>query len=71
MLLDWGLALANKLVLQAYLESSPEGRHLYQSAGYEELGTMDLDMSKYGGHGIHHHFIMTKDPSSPVNPPRH
>lgn len=60
MLLRWGLKLADELVLEAYLEASSEGHHLYQSAGFEDVGTLDLDMSKYGGQGIHQHFVMTR-----------
>ena len=60
MLLRWGLKLADELRLQAYLESSPEGHHLYQSAGFEDVGTLDVDMSQYGGHGMHQHFVMTR-----------
>ena len=60
MLLRWGLKLADKLMLEAYLEASSEGHHLYQSAGFEDVGTLDVDMSKYGGHGIHQHFVMTR-----------
>ena len=67
-LLGWGLKLADELVLEAYLEASPQGHHLYESAGFEDVGTLDLDMSKYGGHGIHQHFVMRKDPSSLANP---
>lgn len=68
LLLDWGLELADKLKLEAYLEASPEGHHLYKSAGFEDVGTLDMDMSKYGGHGIHQHFIMIRVPSSSANP---
>lgn len=68
LLLGCGLKLADELVLEAYLEASPQGHHLYESAGFEDVGTLDLDMSKYGGHGIHQHFVMRKDPSSLANP---
>ena len=64
LLLSWGLDLADKLTLDTYLEASPEGHHLYESAGFEDVGTLDLDMSKYGSSGIHHHFVMVKNPSS-------
>lgn len=67
LLLGWGIELADKLVLEAYLEASPEGHHLYESAGFEDVGTLDMDMSKYGGHGIHQHFVMIRTPSSPAN----
>ena len=68
LLLGWGLELADELLLEVYLEASPQGHHLYESAGFEDVGTLDFDMSKYGGHGIHQHFVMTRDPSSLANP---
>ena len=64
----WGVKLADELVLETYLEASSQGHHLYESAGFEDVGTLDLDMDKYGGHGIHQHFVMRKDPSSVANP---
>lgn len=60
MLLCRGLELADKLVLETCLEASPQGHRLYQSHGFEDVGTLDIDMSKYGGHGIHQHFVMTR-----------
>ena len=60
MLLDWGLNLADRLVLESCLKSSPEGRHLYEGVGSENVGTIILDMSKYSGDSIHHHIFMTK-----------
>ena len=68
LLLSWGLKLADTLILEAYLEASAEGHHLYDSAGFKDVGTMDLNMSKYGGHGIHRHFIMIREPRSLANP---
>ena len=44
-LLRWGLTIADELTLKTYLEASPEAHHLYESAGFEAMGTMDLDMS--------------------------
>ena len=60
MLLRWGLKLADELGLQVYLEASSEGHHLYQSAGFEDVETLDIDMSKYGVHGVHQHFVMIR-----------
>lgn len=68
MLLHWGLNRADNLVLEAYLEASSEGHHLYQSAGFEDVGTLDIDMTKYGGHGIHQHFVMTRAAQKPHSP---
>ena len=60
MLLHWGLNIADELVFEVYLEASSEGHHLYESAGFEDVETLDMDMSKYSGHGIHQHFVMVR-----------
>ena len=36
------------------------GRPLYQRQGFEEVETMDMDMGKWGGEGIHHHHVMIR-----------
>lgn len=68
MLVSWGLALADRLELEAYLEASAAGHHLYESAGFRDVGILKIDMSKYGGNGIHQHFVMKRDTRSPTNP---
>ena len=68
MLLRWGLNLADKLMLEGYLEASSEGHHLYESAGFEDVETVDMDMSKYGKSGIHQHFVMTRAPQPTHGP---
>lgn len=60
MLLHWGLKLADELGCESYLEASSTGHHLYESAGFEDVETLDIDMSSHGGHGIHQHFIMIR-----------
>ena len=66
MLLHWGLKVADELGLEAYLEASSAGHHLYQSAGFKDIETLDIDMSKYGGHGVHQHFVMTRSAQKPM-----
>ena len=65
MLLRWGLKLADELVLEAYLEASSEGHRLYESAGFSDVGTLDIDMSKFGGQGIHQHSVMVRPAQQP------
>ena len=61
MLLRWGTEIADEAkTLSCYLEASPVGRHLYQSAGFEQVETLNIDMSKWGGEGIHYHYVMVR-----------
>ena len=54
MLLRWRTDVADEAkTLMCYLEASPVGQHLYQSAGFEHVETLDMDLSKWGGEGIH------------------
>ncbi|KOS22034.1 hypothetical protein ESCO_001887 [Escovopsis weberi] len=48
MLLDWGTAEADRLGLESYLESSPQGYGLYLKYGFEEVGRHTVDLSDHG-----------------------
>lgn len=43
MLIQWGLDIANKLRLPAYLESSPAGHKLYQKYGFQDIGELVMN----------------------------
>ena len=61
MLLRWGTDVADEAkTLPCYLEASPVGQHLYQSTGFEHVETLDMDLSKWGGEGIHCHYVMVR-----------
>ena len=61
MLTQWGTNIADKPdPLPCYLEASAVGHPLYQRQGFEEIETMDIDMGKWGGEGIHHHYVMIR-----------
>lgn len=49
MLLKWGAEEADRLGLDSYLESSPEGKTLYEKSGFEVLDTFVADFSKWDG----------------------
>ena len=62
MLLAWGTDTADKSkpLLRCYLEASAMGRPLYRNLGFEDVDTLDIDMAKWGGEGIHHHYVMIR-----------
>lgn len=48
MLLKWGVDRADELGIEAYLESSIEGRILYERYGYKVLKAVEFNMADYG-----------------------
>lgn len=61
MLMRWGIDEAQRLGLPAWLESSPEGKRLYESCGFKVVDVHEFDMSKYGVPGVHHSYAMLKE----------
>lgn len=49
MMLAWGLSQADEKNLQTYLQSSHEGRRLYERFGFEQVDAYVVDFSKWGG----------------------
>lgn len=48
MLIKWGLDRADELGVEAYHESSIEGRPLYERFGYKVIKEVKFDMAQYG-----------------------
>ncbi|KAF7551023.1 hypothetical protein G7Z17_g5306 [Cylindrodendrum hubeiense] len=49
LLLEWGLEEADRLGIPAFLESSQQGRRLYEKWGFREVETLTVDFSPWGG----------------------
>ncbi|CEJ92815.1 hypothetical protein VHEMI08445 [[Torrubiella] hemipterigena] len=49
MMLAWGLSQADEKSLETYLQSSHEGRRLYEKLGFEQVETYVVDLSNWGG----------------------
>ncbi|KAK5680000.1 hypothetical protein LTS10_007948 [Elasticomyces elasticus] len=60
MQLKLGLAKADELGVQAYLESSPQGKGLYAKYGFEETGIMEFDARKFGKEEEMPHTLMVR-----------
>ena len=58
MLIQWGTDLADGAGIPCYVEASPAGYGLYQKMGFEEVDTLDTDMSRWGGEGVYHNVCM-------------
>ncbi|KAF4972107.1 hypothetical protein FSARC_1247 [Fusarium sarcochroum] len=49
LLLEWGLKEADRLGIPACLESSSQGRKLYEKFGFDEAATHTVDFSRWDG----------------------
>ena len=49
MLLNWGMAEADKLGIPCYLESSPAGQPLYEKYGFKAVDKVAADFSNWQG----------------------
>jgi GNAT superfamily N-acetyltransferase len=54
-LLKWGVDESDRLGIIGYLEASADGAPLYKRFGYERVGDIYFDGSKYGGDGVDLH----------------
>ncbi len=61
MLVQWGVNEAARLRLPMYLESTATGHELYKSCGFRDVEELNVDMTKYGGDGIHTSWAMRRD----------
>ena len=64
MLLQWGLAEADRLGLPAYLESTAEGRPLYERFGWRQVHNFVVDFSKWGGPDDVTSVLMLREPTT-------
>lgn len=64
MLVGWGVGIADEAVLPCYLEGSPAGYRLYKTAGFENVDTLDIDMSRWGGEGVYQYCLMVRPEKS-------
>ncbi|KAK4692536.1 hypothetical protein P7C71_g4688, partial [Lecanoromycetidae sp. Uapishka_2] len=62
LLLDEGLAHADKDNAKAYLEASPAGVKLYRKYGWREVDEVLTDLEMYGGSGLHSEICMMREP---------
>ena len=58
--LQWGLAQADRLGVEAYLEASEMGRPLYARWGFEEVRRLEFDARDFGADKEMRHTIMRR-----------
>lgn len=65
MLLEDGLALADRDRARTYIEASAKGLGLYLKYGWKEIDQITIDTRPYEGHQIECTKRMTRDPQAP------
>ncbi|KAF2003544.1 hypothetical protein P154DRAFT_520120 [Amniculicola lignicola CBS 123094] len=63
MLVKWGMDQADKAQLPTYLESSSQGKRLYERLGFKVVKETTFDLTKYGKEGTDIGTVMIKDPA--------
>jgi len=61
MLLEDGLALADRDGYKTYIEASAKGLGLYLKYGWKEIDDVKIDARPYGGHSIESTKCMMRD----------
>ncbi|KAI0023919.1 hypothetical protein F4780DRAFT_776149 [Xylariomycetidae sp. FL0641] len=64
LLVRWGIDLSEATGLPCYLQASEQGRQLYRHHGFEDIDTVEYDLSRYGLEGIERMTEMIRRPSS-------
>lgn len=60
-LVRWGIELSDKIGLPCYVQASEQGRRLYQHHGFEEIDTVEFNLSDYGLDGVAKMTEMTRE----------
>jgi hypothetical protein len=54
--------------LPCYLQASEQGRRLYSHYGFQDIETVEFDLSKYGLNGVERMTEMIRKPPSGAQP---
>ena len=61
--MQWGIKMSEATGLPCYLQASEQGRRLYSHYGFEEIDTVEFDLSKFGLVGVEKMTEMIRTPS--------
>ena len=64
LLLKWGIDLSERIGLPCHLQASSQGRKLYKHHGFEEMGTVEFDLKKFGLQGVEEMTEMIRRPAA-------
>ena len=62
MLINEGLANADRCKARTYIEASPSGYGLYLRHGWKQVDEIVIDIGKYGGRGVATEKLLLREP---------
>jgi len=64
LLVQWGIELSDATGLPCYLQASEQGRRLYEHYGFQEIDTVEYNLSDYGLEGVEKMTEMLREPGA-------
>ena len=62
LLVQWGIEQSDATGLPCYLQASEQGRRLYEHYGFQEIDTVEYNLSDYGLEGAEKMTEMLREP---------
>jgi hypothetical protein len=59
----WGIDLSEEMGIPCYLQASEQGRRLYSHYGFQEIDTVEFNLSEYGLAGLEKMTEMRRNPA--------
>jgi predicted GNAT family N-acyltransferase len=64
LLVQWGIEQSGATGLPCYLQASEQGRRLYEHYGFQEIDTVEYNLSDYGLEGVEKMTEMLREPGT-------
>lgn len=64
LIVKWGLEMSETTGLPCYLQASEQGRRVYSHYGFQDVDTVEFDLSKYRLQGVERMAEMIREPVS-------
>jgi len=64
LLVKWGIDMSETTGLPCYLQASEQGRRLYSHYGFQDIDTVEFNLSEYGLEGVEKMTEMIRKPSA-------
>ena len=64
LLVQWGTEMSDRTGIPCYLQASEQGQRLYQHHGFQNIDTVEFDLSMYGLKGTERITEMMRQPSA-------
>ena len=68
LIVQWGVEMSKATKLPCYLQASEQGRRLYSHYGFEDISSVEFDLSEYGLDGVETMTEMIRIPAKNTGP---